>query len=184
MNSRVRTIALASILALGSAMYAESEHSALADSASSMVKAEVTDPRAQREAPVRAGSDGVIRLVPLAAKLQGKTLQVVDRAGRETISKWDNPDESVTWDVEVDRGGTYVIQLVASAPKVGAVIRVTGLGQFACSVPETEDPKSLKTTRVGEVVLKAGQKFTLRLLPVADGWQPVSLDAVELLPQR
>lgn len=164
-------------------MFAEPEHSASADSASSMAKAQVAGQIVQREVPVRAGSDGVIRLTPLTAKLQGKTLGVVDRAGREIISKWDNPDESVSWDVEVTRGGTYVIQMIASAPKAGAVIRLTGLGQFACSVPETEDSQGFKTTRVGEVVLKAGQKFTLRLLPVADGWQPVSLDAVELLPQ-
>ncbi len=179
MKSHVPAIALASILALGSAMFAEPEHPGSADPASSAAKAQVPG----KVVPVRADSDGVIRLTPFAARLQGKTLGVIDRAGRETIARWDNPDESVSWDVEVTRGGTYVIQLIATAPKAGAVIRVTGLGQFACSVPEAEDPKSFKTARVGEVVLKAGQKFTLRLLPVADGWQPVSLDAVELLPQ-
>ena len=153
------------------------------DPISSTIKVLVKGRAAARELPVIADMDGVIRLTPLDAKLQGKSLKLGETAGKETISKWDNPDEMVSWDVEVTQTGKYAIQLTAAAAKAGAVIRVVGLGQFACSIPETENLKTFKTTLVGEVSLKQGQKIKLHLEPVADGWQPVNLNAIELVPE-
>lgn len=153
------------------------------DSISSTIKVLVTGRAAVRELPVIADMDGVIRMSPLDAKLKGKSLKLAEHAGKEMISKWDNPDETVSWDLEVTQTGKYAIRLTAAAAKAGAVIRVVGLGQFACSIPETENAKTFRTTLVGEVSLNQGQKITLHLKPVADGWQPVNLNAIELVPQ-
>lgn len=181
----------AKLLANGSALeFRKSEfgqeiilQGAAPDPISSTIEVRVTGKVDVRELPVMADPDGVIRLSPLDAKLQGKTLQLAEHKGVEIINKWGNPDETVSWDVEVIQSGKYAIQLTAAAEKAGAVIRVIGLGQFACSIPQTEDAKTFKTTRVGEVSLKQGQKITLRLQPVADGWQPVNLSSIELVPQ-
>jgi alpha-L-fucosidase len=132
--------------------------------------------------PVIADADGVIRLTPSDAELHGKSLSLGQRGGKEIITKWENPEDSASWEIQVTQAGNYSIDLTAAAADAGSVIRIEGLGKFACTVPKTDNLNTFKTTRVGEVALKKGQKITVRLQPVVDGWKPVNLQSVALVP--
>jgi len=134
--------------------------------------------------PVIADPDGVLRLSPLDAKLEGE-LKLGHRGGSEIIAGWNNSRDRISWDVETIENGTYLVELQTACAQEGAVILIQGkgVGKLACAVPKTGNMGSFETTRVGEIQLKKGTKLTLSLHPVADGWKPVNLRMVELLPQ-
>ena len=136
------------------------------------------------EMPVLADADGVIRLSPFDAKLQGD-LKLGQRGGVDVVVDWANAVDVMSWSFEAADAGVYVLQLKTSAEKSGAALMVEGVGKkLACSIPKTENKRTFVTTPVGEVKLQKGQKLTLSLHPVVDGWSPVDMAMVELVPKR
>lgn len=135
------------------------------------------------ETLVSCDKDGVIRLLPGDARFDGDGVKAEDHGGVVNIGYWTNPKDSVSWNLRAENDGKYLIQVEASAPSEGAVLLVQGIGKLAYSVPKTEDYQSFQSTKVGEVNLEKGAKITLTLRPVADGWHPVNVRKVELIPQ-
>lgn len=153
------------------------------DKLSTTIKLVLGGPAKVRSQPVLADPDAVIRLSPLDAKLEGD-LKLGQRRGREIVTRWHNSRDHMTWELEATHGGTYLVQLQTACAQKGAVILIEGKGvcKLACAVPKTETMRSFETTKVGEFKLKKGTKLSLRLKPVADGWKPVNLRMVELVP--
>ncbi len=127
--------------------------------------------------------DGVIRLLPREARLDGETLKTEADNNGNHIAYWNNSKDSVSWNLCADRDAKYVVQVDAAAPAAGSVLQIQGIGKLAYSIPQTADFHTFQSTRVGEVTLTKGSKVTLTLRPVADGWTPVNVRKVELIPQ-
>ncbi|HEX5790425.1 MAG TPA: hypothetical protein VFY13_04690, partial [Luteolibacter sp.] len=106
------------------------------------------------------------------------------RGSRDTITDWTDPTAGASWELQASADGKYLVQLHTSCSKKGAVIMLHGAGKHACQVPQTENNRTFATIKAGEMALKKGQKVSLRLEAVADGWQPVSVALVELVPQN
>jgi len=153
------------------------------DKLSSTIRLELRGPAKVHSLPVIPDPDQSIRLTPLDAKLQGE-MKLGQANGREIVRSWQNARDSVSWELETPSGGNYLVQLHTACADEGAVILIEGKGirKMACAVPKTENMRSFMTTRVGEVALKKGSKLKLSLVPVADGWKPVNLRMVELVP--
>jgi alpha-L-fucosidase len=134
------------------------------------------------ETLVSPDKDGVIRLLPEDAHLQGD-VRTETKYGVPNIGFWFNPKDSVSWDLRADQDGKFTIQIDAASPKGDATLLVQGIGKLACSIPKTDSFEAFQSTKVGEVTLKKDAKFTLTLRPVADGWHPVNVRKVELIPQ-
>ena len=77
----------------------------------------------------------------------------------------------------------HAIAIESASTSGGAVIKVLGAGNLAYSAPKTASYETYQTGKVGEVELTKGQKVTLRLQPVAEGWAPVNVRKVTLTPQ-
>lgn len=135
------------------------------------------------ETPVSADKDGVIRLLPEDAHFEGEDVKTQDQDGVANIGYWTNPKDSVSWNLRADKDGKYLIQIEAAAPSGGSVLMIQGIGKLAYSVPKTGSYKSFQPTHVGEVILRKDEKTTLTLRPVVDGWHPLNVRKVELLPQ-
>jgi len=135
-----------------------------------------------KEVPITASPDGVIRLLPEDATFKG-AVKTQDQKGISSIGFWKNPEDTVSWTLRADHDGKYLLQIEASSPSAGSALLVQGLGKLACSIPKTANHDSFQSTKVGEVVLKKGSNFTLTLVPVAEGWNPVNVRNVELTPQ-
>jgi hypothetical protein len=148
----------------------------------STIKLIVTGKPKIAEARVSADADGVIRLLPADAKFTG-SMKVEEKAGIPNIGFWLNPKESVSWKLLADHDGAYVVQMEIASPAAGSVILVQGIGKLACSIPKTDSHAVFQTVKVGEVTLKKGARLDLSLHPVADGWNPVNVRKVELVPQ-
>jgi len=134
------------------------------------------------ETLVSADKDGVIRLLPGDARFEGE-VKAEEHGGVSNIGFWTNPKDAVSWNLRAENDGKYLVQIESSAPSEGSVLLVQGIGKLACSVPKTGDYSKFQSTKVGEVTLSKGAKITLTLRPVVDGWHPVNVRKVELLPQ-
>jgi alpha-L-fucosidase len=135
------------------------------------------------ETLVCADKDGVIRLLPGDARIEGQTLKTEDQKGVANLGFWTNPNDSVSWNLRAENDGKYQVVIEAATPAEGSVLLIQGVGKLAYSVPKTDGYQSFQSTKVGEVALEKGAKITLTLRPVVDGWNPVNVRKVELVPQ-
>jgi alpha-L-fucosidase len=152
------------------------------DAICSTLKMVITGKPVIKEVPVAASPDGVIRLLPEDADFKG-AVKAEDKKGISNIGFWKNPEDTVSWTLRADHDGKYLVQIEASSPSAGAVLLVQGLGKLAYSIPKTDNLDSFQSAKVGEVVLKKGNTFTLTLRPVPEGWNLVNVRKVELTPQ-
>jgi alpha-L-fucosidase len=127
--------------------------------------------------------DGVIRLLPGDARFEGKDVRVQGQGDDANIGFWTNSKDSVSWQICAYSDGKYLVQVEAAAPAEGSVLLIQGVGKLAYPVPQTANYNTFQATKVGEVTLTKGTKVTLTLRPVVDGWQPVNVRKVELIPQ-
>lgn len=152
------------------------------DAICSVIKMTIQGKPEVEEALVSADESGTIRLLPGDARFKGK-VKSEEKEGIENIGHWDNSKDTVSWDLRADQDGVYFVKIDAAAPNSGSVLRVHGIGKLAYAIPKTDNFESFKSTKVGEVTLKKGAKHTLTLRPVADGWHPVNVRKVELVPK-
>lgn len=134
------------------------------------------------DTPVSADADGVIRLLPEDARFEGE-VKAEQKRGKSNIGYWTDPGDSVSWDLRVDRDGVYQVQIETATPAAGSVLLIQGPGKLAYPVPKTDGFESFQSAKAGEISLTKGAKVTLTLRPVADGWHPVNVRKVELIPQ-
>jgi alpha-L-fucosidase len=135
------------------------------------------------ESLVCADQDGWIRLLPGDAHCEGEAVKAQGDGDQANIGFWTNPKDSVSWDLRADHDGKFLIQVEAATLEEGSVLLIQGIGKLAYPVPKTANFDSFQVTKVGEVTLTKGTKVTLTLRPVVDGWQPVNVRKVELIPQ-
>jgi alpha-L-fucosidase len=152
------------------------------DAISSTVRLKIGGQPQVTTVPIQAGQDGVIRLLAEDATFSGQ-LQTEHHGKYLNIGYWTNPQDTVSWDFKAPRDGTFVVKIEAATPSGGSVLQIDGVGKLAYSVPATANFQDYKTTKVGEVNLSKNDRLTLTLKPVADGWRPINVRKVELVPQ-
>ena len=154
------------------------------DAISSTIKVVVQGKPEVVATPVFPNKEGVLTLKPDDARFQGKEIKS-ERKGRNpsNIGFWTDPSDTVSWDMQADRDGKFAIHIEAASPGGGSVIKLTGVGDLACTAPKTANYETYQTVKVGVVNLTKGQKVTLRLQPVAEGWQPVNLRKIQFTPE-
>ena len=152
------------------------------DMVSSTVKLVISGKPEIGEVAVLPAKNGTIHLDSEAVRLHGQQLRIESADKASNIGYWNNPSESVSWTMKVRKPGKYLVRIVTAAPTDGSVLRIEGAGKLAFPVPNTSGFRNYKKSDVGEMELPAG-KQELRLQPVADGWKPVNVQGVELIPQ-
>lgn len=131
---------------------------------------------------VAAGPDGVIRLRAGDARIEGAELKIEGNDAESNIGYWSNPKDFVSWDLRAAKAGKYQIQVEAAAPDEGSVLQIQDVGKLAYSVPKTGNYSTYQVTKVGEVTLPKDVVTRLTLRPVVDGWRPVNVRKIELIP--
>lgn len=153
------------------------------DPISSTIKLAIQGRPEVAEPFVSADKGGVIRLLPGDAVCEGEEVKSEEKGGQSNIGFWTNPKDTVSWNLRAENEGKYIVQIEAASPTEGSALMVQGVGKLACSVPKTGAYETYQTVKVGEVHLPKGEKVKLTLRPVVDGWHPVNIRKVELLPQ-
>ena len=139
------------------------------------------EPEVQR-VPVLADGDGVYRLMPVDAQLEGD-LSLGQSWGLDRIT-FEDPRGVASWNVEADRDGEYRLVIHTATRAKGPVLGVHGLGDFQVEPGVSEKwRKNYHAEPLGKVRLKKGQKFQVTLKPQVKGWQTVNVQKVELVPE-
>ena len=152
------------------------------DAVCSVVKVLIEGKPKVEASPVLPEKDGSLQLLPDEARLVGE-LKAESRGGNHNVGYWTNPKDSVSWEFQAAQDGKFTVQIETATLADGAVLLVQGVGKLAYPIPNTGSYETYKTGTVGEISLAKGAKATLTLLPVADGWHPVNVRKVTLVPQ-
>ena len=138
---------------------------------------------AAKDAPaLTADANGALHLPADRARVSGGTIRVETQDGFSRLGHWRDPADTASWKMRVPSDGRYLVCIETSAESAGAVLIVKCNGKLALSVPASGGAGVYKVSRVGEVTLAANQDITLTLMPVVDGWQPIHVRKVELIP--
>jgi hypothetical protein len=158
-------------LSIATALFAVA-HSVWADGA----------PPSEAVTTIIADANGALHLLPEHASINGKSIRLKNYDGTSYLGNWRDPADTVTWKIQVPNDGRYQVRIQTAAQNDGSVIIVRCAGKLALSVPVSHDLNTYKTSRVGHVALSAGRDITLTLKAVVDGWHPVHVRKVELIP--
>lgn len=151
------------------------------DAHCSVIKVRIEGSPQVNVVPVIAGKDGVIRLTPIAATLNGGQ-KIGVRRGNPQIDHWTNPKDTLSWNLQATEYGTYLLKMHTAVEKEAVRMNIQGLGQMTCSIPKTQNLGTFESVEVGEVKLKKGETHKLVLQPAIDAWHPVTIRGLELVP--
>ncbi len=127
---------------------------------------------------------GTLSFLPENADRTGAVM-----AGGESpvLRNWSDPEDLVSWSLEIDSPGTYTIELTTSAARPDAILTVLcGAKKLRYAhIPVTGDPENFQTYEIGEVTFANAESTRLTLRPVSHPtWSPVQVKKVRLIPSN
>jgi hypothetical protein len=137
---------------------------------------------------IAPGKDGVITLSALEAIIHGETAQYETGKNRDNIGFWTDPDDYVEWTFRAHGEATFQVEaLVATTAASNLKVTIVGHGAtltttFPC--PETGDYGKFATAKGAILGVPAAGIYSLTVKPVKDGWQPVNLKSIRLVPTK
>jgi len=126
-------------------------------------------------------SDGSLRLLASEADLHGG-LQYESGDAKDNVGYWTNPVDTANWSFKVDRPGKFKLSAEIAAEASGKFEVIVGEQKIHGAAPATKDYTKFKRTNLsGSLELPTGS-VTLTVKPVVDGWQPMNLRSLRLVP--
>ena len=128
---------------------------------------------------IHAAADGTLTLTPDAAVTTGAAL--AQGGDIPNVGYWDNPKDTVTWDVHFDTPGTYSVTTKATAANGDTAFVIdAGAGASApISVSKTADWYVYEAIHGTVIVSSGDHHVTVRAADPAT-WKPMNLAAVTL----
>jgi alpha-L-fucosidase len=126
-------------------------------------------------------ADGSVQLLASEADLHGG-LQYESGGGKDNIGFWTNPEDTASWSFKVNRPGKFKVMAEIAAEASGKFEVLVGEQKVQGTMPTTQDyTKFQRTNLTGVLDISAGN-VTLTVKPVSDGWQPMNLRSLQLVP--
>lgn len=128
-------------------------------------------------------ADGTVKLEASDAKLLGG-LKLEPGEGRADIGYWTNSADTASWVVQIDHAGVFKVSAEIAAVSSGKFDIVVG-GQTVSGVaPATGDYSMFKNVDLpGSLQLSTG-RATITVKPVPEGWSPMNLRSLQLVPTK
>jgi hypothetical protein len=155
----------------------------LSDSSSTVVKLVVEGDPEVIETPVLPDEDGVIRLTPIDAQLQGE-LKPGQYAGVDRVGGWQKTDDVASWKLEAPSDGNYRAVMKATTPE--------GQGQLKVVAPSLEVDIAVNPTKrwrrdyleyaLGTISLESGNTIEVQISTEIDNDKMVYVNVIELHP--
>jgi alpha-L-fucosidase len=127
-------------------------------------------------------ADGSIALDARDAELHGEQIQLETRDGQDNIGYWTNPDDWADWQFKLTSAGKFTISAVISARDSGSFDLSVGGQALHCAAPKTADYSDYKSVDLGAVEIAAPGLATLAIHPVKNGWHPMDVKSIKLVP--
>ena len=132
--------------------------------------------------PIFQESDGSVRLMASEADLHGG-LQYESGGGKDNIGFWTNPAGHREMDFQ--SGSPRQIQAVGGnrgGRRRENLKCIVGEQKVQGTAPATKDYTKFKRANLAGTLDLAAGSVTLTVKPVADGWQPMNLRSLQLVP--
>ncbi len=130
---------------------------------------------------VLQGADGKVQLPASAAKLQGD-LKYESGGGKDNVGYWLNPADTANWTVKVTHPGKFKVAAEIAALAAGNFEVTVGEQKVPGTAPITPDYVTFKQLDLAGTLDLAAGRVTLTVKPVAEGWHPMNLRSVQLVP--
>ncbi len=132
--------------------------------------------------PILPRSDGSVQLMARDADLQGG-LQYEVGGGKDNIGYWTDPRDTASWTFRIERAGKFTLAADIAAEASGRFEVLVGDQKLEGTAPATKSYTTFeKTSLEGELDLAKPGLTTLTVKPIADGWQPMNLRSITLVP--
>jgi len=137
---------------------------------------------------ISADKDGVITFPAAEATVHGDTAHYESGDNRDNIGFWTNPDDYVEWTFRLKASAEFQVEVqTAALGKAGLEVTITNGTEtvkagFEC--PETGDYGKFTTTKAAHLGVSSDGAYTLTVKPVKEGWQPINLKSVRLIPLK
>ena len=125
---------------------------------------------------VGQGGEGTMLLDYVHALTSGRAIKRFNRKGRFYISKWTDPEDTVTWHLDVTSPGTFEVSVTYSAREewLGKEYVVSvGAERLTAQVEHTGDWYEYKTFEIGTVDLPEPGRYTLQICPASPSMEDV-----------
>jgi alpha-L-fucosidase len=131
---------------------------------------------------VKQQPGGIIVLEPADAEMNGSSVTVEEKNGRDNIGFWTNEDDSVEWSVNVFRAGEFSVMAEAGGPAdTFANLKWSGMNH-ECKFKSTGDYGVFREQDLGRIAISGPGKITFSLVPAKGRWKPVNIRRLTLVP--
>ncbi len=134
-------------------------------------------------APWRAeqADDGSVTLKAVDATLHGDQIQFENKAEEGNIGFWTEPDDYVTWKMEIDEPGTFGVRVsYAGEGKMGCALTVNG-EKLQGEMEATGSYEKFTSADLGTLDINEAGKYTVTVKRDAD-LSPINLSKIVLTP--
>ncbi len=131
---------------------------------------------------VRPESPGVPKLAAAQAIIHGEQMKYEAGPDRDNLGYWANPSDWAEWELQVERPGRFKVAAEIAALASSRFQVLLGDRELEGSAPSTGDYGRFQKVEIGTVEVPAAGKTSLAVRPVPEGWQPMNLRSVELVP--
>jgi len=140
---------------------------------------------AQQPFILQPNEKGELVLAPDGANIHGEKLITEGHGLKSNLGFWVNSADTAEWLAAVPADGRYTVTFQAASLKDSQLTLSSGGTSIVLRVaPATGDYKKYKQYKAEPLTLKAGKQVSLIAAPVKDGWQPVNLREIRLVPAK
>lgn len=131
---------------------------------------------------IQQAADGSITLLADDASLHGDSLRVEHTPGN--LGYWVNAGDWAEWQFRVSQPGDFNVTVEVASTGSAAFEVGCGGRSLRVEFPNTGDYGRYQKIEAGVLRAVPGGSVTVRVKPVRQGWTPVNLRSVKLVPRR
>ncbi|MDH7598711.1 MAG: alpha-L-fucosidase [Sedimentisphaerales bacterium] len=133
--------------------------------------------------PIRQAKDGTVRLDAIDAIVHGTQMRYEQGHDRDCLGYWTDPGDWAEWEFELSRPGGFELRLDMASLGPSAVQVTIGDQTVAVQCPATGDYGKFVEVKAGQIQIQGPGRTRLIVRAVKDGWQPVNLRRITLVPR-
>ncbi len=122
------------------------------------------------------------RLSAAQAITHGEQIRYEVGPDRDNLGCWTNASDWAQWELPIARPGRFKVTAEIAAVASGRFQVVCADQKLEGSAPNTGDYGRFQKVELGTVELTSSGKTSVAVRPIPEGWQPMNLKALDLVP--
>ena len=135
-----------------------------------------------RQAIPTEEAGGSLRLPAAQAVTHGEQIRYEVGPDRDNLGYWSNASDWAQWELDVPRPGRFKVMAEIAAVACGRFQVLIGNQGVEGNTPNTGDYGRFQTVELGTLELTSPGKTSVAVRPIPEGWQPMNLRSLDLVP--